>query len=95
MSYPPSILFHWSLFVGLMSLVLSAVLVIIRFLKGPDIPHRIVAFDLLAIILMGIIILYSIMVNEDVFLDVAIIMALIAFLGTVAYAQYLEKGSLK
>ena len=95
MSYSPSILLNWSLFLGLMMLMISSILVMIRFLKGPDIPHRIIAFDLLAIILMGVIILYSILVSRDVFLDVAIIMALIAFLGTVAYAKYLEKGSLK
>lgn len=87
-----STLMNWSIFISLLLLIISLGLVFIRFLLGPDIPNRIVAFDLLAVILMGLIIIYSIIDNQSVFLDVAIIMALIAFLGTVAYAKYLEKG---
>jgi multicomponent Na+:H+ antiporter subunit F len=87
-----SILVNWSILVSLFFLIVSLVLVLIRFLRGPDIPDRIVAFDLLAVILMGFIIILSIIDYQAVYLDVAIIMALISFLGTVAYAKYLEKG---
>jgi len=92
MNFSASILVNLSISVSLFLLVASLILVLIRFLRGPDIPDRIIAFDLLAIIMMGIIILYSIKVDIYIYLDVAIIMALIAFLGTVAYAKYLEKG---
>lgn len=92
MNFSPSVLLNLSISVSLFLLILSLILVLIRFLRGPDIPDRIVAFDLLAIIFMGFIIMYSIIVDKYVFLDVAIILALIAFLGTVAYAKYLEKG---
>lgn len=72
-------------------LSLSAVLVFIRFLLGPSLSDRVVALDLLITIGIGIISVYSIVTNQPTFLDIAMILALIAFLGTVAFSYYLEK----
>ena len=69
----------------------SIVLVFIRFLKGPSIVDRIIALDLIVTIGIGIISIYSIINNQPNFLDIALILALIAFLGTVAFTYYLEK----
>jgi multicomponent Na+:H+ antiporter subunit F len=72
-------------------LSVSAVLVFIRFLLGPSLSDRVVALDLLITIGIGIISVYSIVTNQPTFLDIAMIFALIAFLGTVAFSYYLEK----
>ncbi|MCU0351025.1 MAG: cation:proton antiporter [Flavobacterium sp.] len=72
-------------------LALSVVLVFVRFLKGPSLSDRVVALDLLITIGIGIIAVYSIISNQPTFLDIAMILALIAFLGTVAFSYYLEK----
>lgn len=72
-------------------LSVSAVLVFIRFLLGPSLSDRVVALDLLITIGIGIISVYSIVTNQPTFLDIAMILALIAFLGTVAFSYYLEK----
>ncbi|RRO19639.1 cation:proton antiporter [Flavobacteriaceae bacterium 14752] len=72
-------------------LSLSIVLVFVRFLKGPSIVDRIIALDLIVTIGIGIISIYSIINNQPNFLDIALILALIAFLGTVAFTYYLEK----
>lgn len=69
----------------------SIVLVFIRFLKGPSIVDRIIALDLIVTIGIGVISIYSIINNQPNFLDIALILALIAFLGTVAFTYYLEK----
>ena len=63
-----------------------------RLARGPSLPDRVVALDTIGTISVGFIAAYSIMTNHPVFLDVAIVLALIAFLGTVAFARYLEKG---
>ncbi|MFN3952139.1 MAG: cation:proton antiporter [Thermaurantimonas sp.] len=76
-------------------LVISMLLVFYRFLKGPDMPDRIVAVDLLITIGIGIIAIYSIVSNRAPFLDIAMILALIAFLSTVAFSYYLEKKNKK
>lgn len=72
-------------------LMLSVVLVFIRFFKGPDLSDRVVALDLIITIGIGIIGVYSIVSEQSTFLDIATILALIAFLGTVAFSYYLEK----
>lgn len=66
-------------------------MVFIRFLKGPSIVDRIIALDLIVTIGIGVISIYSIINNQPNFLDIALILALIAFLGTVAFTYYLEK----
>lgn len=72
-------------------LTLAVVLIFYRFLKGPSISDRVIALDLLITTGIGIIAVYSIIVNQSTFLDIAMILALIAFLSTVAFSFYLEK----
>jgi multicomponent Na+:H+ antiporter subunit F len=84
-------LYTFLYYVILPVLCLSVVLVFVRFLKGPDIVDRVIALDLLITIGIGIIAVYSIITGQSTFLDIAMILALIAFLGTVAFSYYLEK----
>ena len=72
-------------------LSLAGVIVFIRFLIGPSLSDRVIALDLLITIGIGIIAIYSVVNNRPTFLDIAMILALIAFLGTVAFSYYLEK----
>ncbi len=78
-------------FVILPVLAVSVVLVCVRFLKGPSIVDKVIALDLLITIGIAIITVYSIVTSQSTFLDIAMILALIAFLGTIAFAYYLEK----
>lgn len=72
-------------------LSLSSLLVFIRFLLGPNLSDRVVALDLIIVIGISIIAVYSIIIGNSSFLDIAMIFALIAFLSTVAFSYYLEK----
>ena len=72
-------------------LTLSVILVFIRLLKGPELVDRVIALDLLITIGIALITVYSIRSAEAIFLDVAMIFALIAFLGTIAFSFYLDK----
>jgi multicomponent Na+:H+ antiporter subunit F len=74
---------------------LSVILVFIRFLKGPSLPDRVIALDMLILISICIIGIYSIQTNQSTFLDIAMLFALIAFLSTAAYAFYLEQRERK
>jgi len=62
-------------------LVISELMVFVRFLKGPSVIDRVVALDLVVTIGIGIISIYSIITETSNFLDIAMILALIAFLG--------------
>jgi multicomponent Na+:H+ antiporter subunit F len=64
-----------------------------RLARGPTLPDRVIALDLLALLAVGIAAAYAIDTEQRVFLDVAIVVALISFLVTVAFARYLEKGA--
>ncbi len=70
---------------------LSILLIFLRLLIGPEIEDRIVALDLLSANTIAFIAVYSILNANTAFLDVGIILALLAFLGTVAFAWYLER----
>jgi multicomponent Na+:H+ antiporter subunit F len=72
-------------------MVLSVILALIRFVVGPTAADRVVALDVLAILVIGVIAVYAIGTNQPVFLDTAIVLALVSFLGTVAFAKYLER----
>jgi multicomponent Na+:H+ antiporter subunit F len=73
----------------------SILLVFLRLLKGPTIEDRIVAFDLLTTIGIAFLSVYAIKTESTTILDVGIILALLAFLGTVAFAYYLERRTRK
>ncbi|MEM0966684.1 MAG: cation:proton antiporter [Verrucomicrobiota bacterium] len=70
----------------------AAIPVVFRIVRGPTIFDRIVALDLFAGICLGIIVALSIRFDEPVFLEVAFVIALVGFLGTVALARFLERG---
>jgi multicomponent Na+:H+ antiporter subunit F len=75
-------------------LILAIFVAFIRLLRGPSLPARVIALDLMGSLVVGIIATYSIATNQPIFLDVAIVLALIGFLGTVAFAYFIEKGEL-
>jgi multicomponent Na+:H+ antiporter subunit F len=62
-----------------------------RLLLGPTLPDRVVALELLATLMMGLAAVESILADEPVFVDVAIVLSLVAFLGAVAFARYIER----
>lgn len=70
---------------------LSLLLIFFRIVIGPSIEDRIVGIDLLTSNAIAFISVYSIQSRTTTFLDVGLILALIAFLGTVAFAFYLER----
>jgi len=84
-------LYDYLYYVILPILSIAMLLLFVRFLIGPSIADRVIALDLLITTGIGIIAMYSIVTNQPTFLDIAMILALIAFLGTVAFSYYLEK----
>lgn len=72
-------------------LIVAFFLTMIRLAKGPRLYDRVVALDLVTSISAGIILVYAIMTGKPMFVDVAVIIFLIAFLGTVAISKYLTK----
>ncbi len=74
------------------ALAVSAVCATIRMLRGPSLADRAVALDLLGAICIGFVAAFALAVDEHMLVDVALAVALIGFLGTVAFARYIERG---
>ena len=64
----------------------------IRLVKGPTLPDRIVAMDLIGVLVIGLIVVLGASTGVRETLDAAIVIALIGFVATVAYATYVERG---
>ncbi len=67
----------------------------LRILRGPSLPDRVVALDALATMGVGALVLVAIATRQPVLLDIALAMALITFLGTIALALSIQKGIFK
>ena len=76
---------------GVLSLALG--LALLRLVRGPTLPDRVVALELVATIFVGVVAVYSIASRQPVFLDVAIVLALVGFLGAVAFARFISQGA--
>lgn len=72
-------------------LAAAAVLTTVRLLLGPSLADRAVALDMLAVIAIAVLAAFAVAVEEPVFIDLILALGLIAFLGTVAFASYLER----
>ncbi len=73
------------------ALLAALVLALIRLIRGRETGNMIIALDLIASIVMGYILVYSVLVNKIIFFDIAIVIALISFMGTVAISNYLKE----
>jgi len=78
----------------LSGLSLAMLLALVRLVRGPSLADRVVALDLMASLAIGFMAIYAVGTEQPVFLDAAVVLALIAFLGTVAFARFIEEGEL-
>ncbi len=84
--------FEWVLQLLLAVLSISLFLCCIRLYRGPSVPDRIVAFDVIATNAVCIFALYAMFSNSNALLDVAIVTTVLGFLGTLMLARYLEQA---
>lgn len=83
---------HYAIIVSYLLLSLALVLAFIRLVRGPTLPDRVVALELLASLTVGFIAVSVVASGRAPFLDVAMVLALTAFLAAIGFARYLEKG---
>ncbi len=79
--------------VAMAVLLVAFALVCVRLVRGPGLPDRIVAIDMLVVLAIAFIAVFAADTGQTAVLDAAAVLALIGFLGTVALARHLERGS--
>lgn len=72
-------------------LALSAAIVFVRLWRGPSLPDRVVATDLLGTLIVGLLVVGAAASGQRAFMDAAIIIALIGFVSNIAYARFIER----
>lgn len=90
-------LLAFSVRLGLYVMCAGLILCLIRLVKGPELADRVLAADLLSLHVVGLVILLTIYIGDLVFFDAAMVVAIIGFVSTVGFAQYIyamaDRGS--
>ncbi|MEA1916923.1 MAG: monovalent cation/H+ antiporter complex subunit F [Campylobacterota bacterium] len=73
-------------------LLIAIFLSLFRFLKGPTLSDRVIAFDVISIMSLSLLVILAIYFERSIYLDVALAFGLIGFLGTTIFGRYIEKG---
>ncbi|MGD6777813.1 Na(+)/H(+) antiporter subunit F1 [Sutcliffiella horikoshii] len=80
--------------ISLIIISIATLGLVYRVIKGPSIPDRVMALDSIGINLIAITAITSIMLRTDAFLEVILLLGVIAFVGTVAFSKFLQKGEI-
>jgi len=84
-------LLETSLDISFAMVILGVAFAFVRLLKGPSLSDRIVALDMMTVLIVSFCGLYAIRSDDTAFVDVAIVLALVGFLATVALARFVER----
>ncbi|WP_297487872.1 monovalent cation/H+ antiporter complex subunit F [Thermococcus sp.] len=73
-------------------IAIATLLAMYRFLVGPTTPDRLVAVDIMTTITTGLMVLFALYYGRMIYISVALVYAVLAFGGVIAFARYLEGG---
>ncbi|WP_453994166.1 Na(+)/H(+) antiporter subunit F1 [Bacillus nitroreducens] len=85
-------MFEILLYIALVCLSVSTIAYLYRVIKGPSIPDKVIALDAIGVNLVGITAIISVVLRSNSFLEVILLIAIVAFVGTIAFSKFLEKG---
>jgi multicomponent K+:H+ antiporter subunit F len=84
---------EWALTVAVWAVAAAMLLTLYRLVIGPDIADRILALDTLSVNAVALIILIDMILDiGDLYFEAALLIAMIGFVGTVAFCKYLLRG---
>lgn len=63
-----------------------------RIVVGPSLPDRVIALDMIGVMLVSSIAVISVLLGTKAFLEVILILAILAFISTIAFSKYIERG---
>lgn len=85
-------MFEMILIISTIILAFSILASLYRVIKGPSIADRVISLDSIGINLIGIVAIVSLFLNTQAFLEVILLIGILAFIGTVAFSKFIEKG---
>lgn len=84
----------WMLTASLTLFGISIAIIFIRILLGPTFADRVMAMDVVGVNLISAIAIISIIYQTKAFLEVILVIGILAFIGTIAYAKFIERGAI-
>lgn len=84
----PADVLHWTTLIALILLGLALLVSVVRIIIGPTLADRVLALDLMTVVAMGFVGALAIRTGQMLYLDIAIALALLGFLATIALARY-------
>jgi multicomponent K+:H+ antiporter subunit F len=84
----------WALVIAFTAVAISQIFAMIRLLIGPGTADRILALDTMVVNVIGVIVLLGISQGTQVYFEVAMIIAMLGFVSTVAYARFVLRGDI-
>jgi len=82
----------WSISIAQVLLAAAMLLTSLRLVRGPRAQDRVLALDALYVIAMLLLITFGMRVGTDIYFEVALLIGLLGFVGTVALAKFLMRG---
>ena len=84
-------IFFW---ISLIVIIISMALFVYRLIKGPTAPDRVIALDAMGVTLISVVALLSLLVGTSFYLEIILLLAILSFIGTVAFSKFIEKGEI-
>ncbi|MFW6120872.1 MAG: cation:proton antiporter [Petrotogales bacterium] len=84
--------YYHELFITLIFLAFAVIMALIRIIRGPTAPDRLVGLDTVNTIVIVSMVIFGAAFKEVIYIDVAIVYALLSFISTLFIAKYLEGG---
>ncbi len=84
-------MFYW---ISLIIVSIAFTGLLYRLVKGPTIADRVVALDAIGISLVSIVALLSLINETEFFLEIILLLSILSFIGTIAFAKFLERGEI-
>ncbi len=87
-------LMNWMLIVAFVVVAAAQIMSLVRLVIGPNIGDRILALDMMVLNAIGLIVLLGIAQKTAMYFEVSLIIAMLGFLSTVAYARFVLRGDI-
>ncbi len=80
------------IYIAIILISLGAILSSIRFIKGPQAADRTIALDTLSVIAIAVLVLLGYLYNRYIYIDLALVYAVLGFIGIIVVARFIEKA---
>jgi multicomponent Na+:H+ antiporter subunit F len=73
---------------------LAIAVTLVRVIIGPSLPDRVLSLDMIGVQIVSSLAIITILLDTPAFLEAILVLAILAFVGTIAFCKYIERGVL-